>query len=213
MSEVPLLDDLREWRAWIERRKGQRDQAVESLAQAEGRVAALKAEALDLEEAQRILQLVAVQTQATLEFHISELGDLALSAVFDDPYRLILEFVDRRGRSETDIRFQRGDDEDSRIQPLTAAGGGAVDVAAFALRGAVLTLGRPEPMRLLALDEPFRFVSVDLLDRASALLAELAEGFGFQFVAVSHVRTLIEAADRKFVVSAGETGSVVTTEE
>jgi len=76
-------------------------------------------------------------------------------------------------------------------------GGGAVDVAAFALRMAFIAIrgGRP----ILVLDEPFKFVSVDLQNKCSDMIKELSRKLSIQVIMVSHLPEIISGADRIFL--------------
>ena len=142
-----------------------------------------------------MIRQVAIETQQQLQFHISDITSLALEAVFDDPYELTAEFVQRRNKTECDLYFIR---DGSRVDPLSASGGGAVDVAAFALRVASWTMSRPRPRATIILDEPLRFLSVDLQPRASQMIKELSTRLEIQFIIVTHENTLTDQADRVF---------------
>jgi len=85
----------------------------------------------NMEEALLIAQEVAQQTQEELEFQVSALVTNALASIFPDPYEFKVEFEIKRGKTEAAMFFTRGGEE---IDPLTASGGGVVDIAAFALR-------------------------------------------------------------------------------
>src|SRR6185503_13063551 len=82
------------------------------------------------QDAQEILQLLAQAVQQQAHTKISGVVSSCLSAVFDDPYEFRVQFDRKRGRTEASLRFVRGGLE---VDPLTASGGGVVDVAAFAL--------------------------------------------------------------------------------
>jgi ABC-type uncharacterized transport system YnjBCD ATPase subunit len=144
------------------------------------------------------VRTVGLATQQELQFHISDITSLALEAVFDDPYELKVEFVERRNKTECDLKFVRGDME---IDPMTASGVGAVDVASFALRIASWSMMRPRTRPTIILDEPFRFLSENYQDKASQMLKELSEKLGLQFIIVTHEQTLSSYADRTFEVS------------
>ena len=83
------------------------------------------------QDAQETLQHLAQAVQQQAHQKISEVVSFCLSAVFDDPYQFHIVFERKRGRTEAHLRFQR---RGLDLDPLTASGGGAVDVAAFALR-------------------------------------------------------------------------------
>ena len=159
------------------------------------------------ERAVKVIQTVAEQTQAQLQYKISELVTLALSAVFDDPYEFKAEFVQRRNKTECDLWFVR---RGNKVKPINASGGGAVDVAAFALRLSLWTMQKPRTRALMILDEPFKNISADLQYKASAMLRELSEKLGMQFLIVTHNEILTEAADKVFRVTMRKDISKVT---
>lgn len=129
----------------------------------------------------------ALAVQRVVHQKISQLVTRCLAYVFDDPYTFEIRFVEKRGTTEAQIVFTR---DGVDCDPLTASGGGVVDVAAFGLRLACLMLTRPAPRRLLVLDEPFRFVSVEYRWRVTQLLRSLCEEFGIQIVMVTHMDEL-----------------------
>jgi DNA repair exonuclease SbcCD ATPase subunit len=141
---------------------------------------------------------VALKTQKQLSYHISEITSLALNTIFPEPYALEADFVQRRNKTECDLFFVRNDE---RIDPLSASGGGTVDVAAFALRVASWSMQRPRSRNTLILDEPFKHLSTNLLPLAGEMLKQISEKLQLQIIMVSHCTELIEAADRTFQVS------------
>lgn len=163
------------------------------------------------EEARQIIQHVASETQRQLEYHVSELVTLALSAVFPDPYKLRLKFELKRGQSEAHLCFER----DGMVleDPTTESGGGVVDVAAFALRASLWSLAHPRSRATIVLDEPLRFLSRDLQLKASAMIKELSDKLKLQFIVVTHEPNLLQAADRVFEVEMKNGVSTVTVGE
>lgn len=159
------------------------------------------------EQAREIIREVGLLTQQTLQVHISDITTLALDAVFDDPYELVVEFVQRRNKTECDLYFER---DSMRADPLSASGGGAVDVAAFALRIAAWSMQTPRTRNTIILDEPMRFLSVDLQERASQMIKELSDRLGLQFIIITHEETLAQYADKTFEVRLRKGVSKVT---
>jgi DNA repair exonuclease SbcCD ATPase subunit len=189
---------INKYRTELERRKGQRDK-TEELLQAQRRKLRLFNRQLKLtEEARVVIQTVARATQKELEFHISDIASLALGAIFDEPYELILDFVIRRGKTEADILFTKGG---GRVSPLDASGGGAVDIAAYALRVALWSLARNRYRNTIMLDEPYKHLSTDLQARAGQVLHDISHKLNLQTIMVSHVPDLIEAADKVFKIT------------
>lgn len=153
------------------------DARLEELDDAEDRLAALTV----VREATRTL---AREVQSNVHKRVALLVTRCLQSVFlDDAYEFVITFVEKRGKTEAECKFVRGGLE---VDPLTASGGGVVDVAAFALRIVALTLAMPSPRKTLILDEPFRFVSKDYRDSVRALVQALSEELGVQFIIVTH---------------------------
>lgn len=134
-------------------------------------------------EAQHLIQAVAQSVQRRAHKKIASIVSHCLEAVFQEPYKFEIVFERKRGRTEARLIFKRGELE---VDPLTASGGGVVDIAAFALRLACLTLSQPRGRRLLVLDEPFRFVSAEYRPRVVDLLEALSTDLDVQFILVTH---------------------------
>lgn len=146
-------------------------------------LAKVRGELLDCSEAQKVAQLVAQTVQQQAHERISAIVTRCLAAVFDEPYRFQIHFEQKRGRTEARLTFERKGVE---FDPMSATGGGVVDVAAFALRLAALMLSRPALRRVLILDEPFKAVSEKYRERVCAMLERLSEEMSVQIIMVTH---------------------------
>ena len=198
--------NLKEIRTQIERSKGQREEVENRIDELQSTINTVEKESVFSEKAQAIIQKVAQETQQQLEYHISDIVSLALDTIFEDPYQFTVEFVVRRNKTECELVFKR---DGERISPLSASGGGVVDVASFALRIALWTLQNPKSRNTLILDEPFKFLSKDLLPRACDLLQELRDRLSLQFIIVTHLDELALCADKTFEVRLKKGVSVI----
>jgi DNA repair exonuclease SbcCD ATPase subunit len=151
-----------------------------------------------IEQALEIVKLVGLKTQQNLQFHISDISTMALDSVFDRSYLLSAEFVERRGRTECDLLLKT---EDMELDPLSASGGGVVDVVSFALRVAAYSLQRPKVRPVLLLDEPFTHLSAQLFPKACNLLKQISEELGIQLIIITHEEALMDCADKVFQIS------------
>jgi len=192
MKEIQLL------RNQLEQQKGQKVQIERSLNSLREELRNSKRGLHKHEKAREIIRIVGLTTQQSLQFHISDITSLALEAVFPNPYELKVEFIQRRNKTECDLYFVR---DDNKIDPLTASGVGAVDVAAFALRIASWSMAQPHSRNVIILDEPFRFLSENYQEKASQMVKEISEKLGIQFIIVTHEPILTNYADRTFDVS------------
>jgi len=200
----------KELRNKIEQEKGQRTVLESRAEELTEEIRETKRSIRQHEEAREIIRQVGLKTQEQLQYHISDITSLALEAVFEEPYELRAEFNQRRNKTECDLLFVR---DGMRVDPLSASGGGAVDVAAFALRIAAWSMGTPRKRNVILLDEPLRFLSVDKQERASMMIKELSDRLGLQFIIITHETTLTEYADRTFTVSLKKGVSHVRTKE
>lgn len=148
-------------------------------------------------EAQKIVQEVAQAVQQKVHQQIASVVSKCLKTVFgDSAYDFRIDFVQSRGKTEAHLLFVRDGKE---VDPLTASGGGVVDVTSFSLRLACLVLARPRRRLFLGLDESFKHLSEEYRPRIRELLEKLSEDFGIQFLLITHFRDL-------------EVGKVVTLE-
>ena len=148
----------------------------------------------NIRQAQEITQEVAQDVQQEAHRKIAGVVSRCLTAVFDEPYDFQIYFERKRGRTDARLVFER---DGIAVDPMTASGGGVIDVASFALRLSCLCLSQPRLSKVLILDEPFKFLSKDYRDKVRLLLEMLAEDMGVQFIMVTHIQEL-------------ETGTVIT---
>ena len=155
------------------------------------------------EKAREIIHIVGIKTQEQLQYHISDITTLALDAVFPDPYKLKVKFIQRRNKTECDLIFVR---DDMEIDPMEESGLGAVDVAAFTLRIASWSMERPRTHNTIILDEPFKHLKGEVANkRVLDMINEISKRLGIQIIMISDERIpredIITAADRAFEVS------------
>jgi len=180
----------------IEQAKGKRNLLNEKLKKSTEEKTYLEQYKIDLETAQVFLQKVAQDTQVQLRFHIKDIVQLSLDAIFPGEFEFDIEFEIKRGKTEARLVFKV---EGEEINPIDADGGGAVDIAAMALRVSVWALGKTRPT--ICLDEPFHFFDNTLQQAGAEILKELSEQLGIQFLIVTHRPEIAEIADKSFMVS------------
>jgi len=157
---------------------------------------AITQDVVDAEEAQAFITRIAQDTQGQLKVHIEDIVSMAIATILDDPYTFELDFVNRNNRIECDLWFNRNG---SRINPIDASGGGAVDIASFASRIALWSLGTTD--NVLVFDEPFRFVSREYQPLLGELLSKLSTQLNLQIIQVTHNPSLVENSDTVITVS------------
>jgi len=189
---------IKDIRTRVDRLRGEQAKVSQIIQTLREEIRDLRRQVIYHEQASAIIREVGLRTQQELQVHIGDITSLALEAVFDDPYTLVAEFVERRNKNECDLYFVR---DEQRIKPTDASGGGTIDIAAFALRIASWSMQRPRSRNTIILDEPMRFVSAAYQERASQMIKEISERMGLQFIIVTHNPVLASYADRTFEVT------------
>jgi len=172
-----------------------RENYIEQLGDEERKLRQSKQQLKRATEALQLIQKAAQETQQQLEYHISNIVTLALTTVFDESYGFIARFIIRRNSTECDLLLTKDGQE---MSPMDAVGGGVIDIISFALRIAYWSMKPNRPVFIL--DEPFRFLSVDLQERASEMIKTISSELGLQIIMVSHLPNIIGSADKIFNV-------------
>ena len=172
-----------DWKSKVETVVAERNRLTQKLAEEREEAAKALKRRQNVEEAQTLLQAVAVIVQQSAHGQIAGVVSRCLEAVFDDPYEFRVEFVERRGKTEAVMQLVRNGES---VDPMAAAGGGVVDLTAFAARLAKLVLSKPSRRRLLVLDEPWKHLSSEYRPRVRELIGVLAKEMNVQFIIVTH---------------------------
>ena len=183
------------YRAKLDKIKAQRELLAKQLTNKQELLGTTKQEIIDVEEATVFIQEVAMATQGLLKVQIEDVVSLALESILDDPYTFELEFVRSGSKTECNLWFVR---DGQRVNPVDDTGGGAVDIAAFAIRVALRSIGATD--NVLVFDEPFRFVSANYRDRVAELVQKLSSRLGLQIIMVTHEPSLVQHSDNVITV-------------
>jgi len=192
--------NLQSFRTSLEQKKGQKTEIESNIKQSKLLIREKQRDLRRHEQAREIIREVGLKTQQQLEFHISEITSLAMEAVFDNPYKLIVEFVQRRNKTECDLFFERFGNQ---IDPISSSGGGAVDVAAFALRIASWSMQSPKSRNTIVLDEPFKHLrGKSENERVLQMIKEISLKLGIQIIMIGDEKvskdTILSIADKVF---------------
>lgn len=175
-------NNLAEYRKTADRALGDYRHARRSARDEAENLEQLKAHAAAALEAQKILQGVAQAVQTKAHDQIAKVVTRCIRTCGWN-YDFKIEFERKRGRTEARMVFLKNGHE---VDPISGAGAGVVDVAAFALRIAGILLAVPRRRRLEIADEPFKNVNGKHHQQAVINLVEtLAKELKFQFVFAS----------------------------
>lgn len=150
----------------------------------------------ELKKCRAILQASALKIHTEVKNYLDNVVSLALRTVFDDPYKFETIFETKRNETECRLVFTRGDLE---LDPLDECGHGAADVAAFALRAAILKLIGNRPV--IFSDEPFRNVSPDRMPYVVDMIETVNKKLGLQIIMITNRSELIKHGKWDKVIS------------
>jgi DNA repair exonuclease SbcCD ATPase subunit len=152
-----------------------------------------------LEQTLFIFQEVATMVQDKMVYHISEVSNLALDAIFENPYKLSIYFEIKRNQSECYILFSKGE-EKKEIDPLNASGGGVVDIVSYSLRVSLWSIKSGSLIPVIMFDEPLKNLSENYQNQAGQILREVCKKLGLQIIMVTHIGNYIGFADNQIKI-------------
>ena len=185
--------------------KGKQDAAAKRKTEVTEKINLLLGTQTALGNLQIKLQALAQNTQNKLQQRIVDIVQSCLDVVFPDEYKFVFEFVQKRGKTEIDMYLEK---DGSRFNPMDSNGGGIVDVIAFALRVACLTIAGTE--KILLLDEPFPHIRGVARERLGDVVSGLSKKLGMQVIMVGDVVGTGIKADAEFRVTKNNGVSTVT---
>lgn len=187
--------ELNDLKNLYERKVGKKEQVETDIVTLQTNIKANRKKVKNLEKAHEIVKLIGGETQQQLQFHISDITSLALESVFENPYKLVMDFVERRGKIECDLLFERND---NLVKPKDSTGFGSMDIASLALRVAAWSMQTPRTRPTILIDEPFKNLSKRFHAPASEMIKELSDKLGIQFILTTHITAIADYADKTF---------------
>lgn len=173
------------WQKKAARLLAAHQRADEILQAARMKAAEADAEKEAAREATAITAASAQEIQHKVHQRIAGIASRCLAAIFGDgAYELKCSFDVKRNKTEASFILCR--DGIELENPQDAAGGGVVDVVAFALRCANIRFRRIPLRPLLVLDEPFKWLSKEHRPAVRQMIEEMSEELGIQFIIVTH---------------------------
>ena len=181
LNDDSMRSELRSLRQWVESAKIKQGILRDSLMLDRADLKILKKESIAIEEARAIMVEVTELLHVEVQSKLTRIVNQLFEAVFDYPYRLVIEFETKANRQEAILLLER---DGKRVDPMTSVSGGVLDVAAFGLRLAVVLMRGGS--KTLVFDEPFRFLSRDRRELLAEVLEQLSSKHGVQIIMVTH---------------------------
>lgn len=146
-------------------------------------------------ESLSILKTVGAVHQQDAVTTVESLVCMALKDVFgEEAYSFKMKIEETKRSMTVDFVFLRDGKE---YEPLECCGYGQVDVAAFALRIAMMRLS-PD-CHLVLFDEPFKNVSEEYREKTAKLVMKISEALNLQFVIATHMKEFLRYGHKCFM--------------
>ena len=205
-----MVNDIVKIRKVLNTKKAERDLISKQIKANETMMSSMVNRLEKLEEARKIIQQVAVDTENNLVFHIDSIVSMALSSVFGPELSFSCSFEQERNKTVCYLQFK--DQEGNLCKPVDSDGCGALDVASFALRAAFWSLS---PTRsTLILDEPFSSLDRGTVHLAAEMIETISNKLELQIIMITHIPEFKAIADRIFqVVKKGNISTIIVEDK
>jgi hypothetical protein len=156
-------------------------------------------------------------SQFKISEHIESLVTMVLLAVYERPFKFLVDFNIKRNKSECSLllyeglELKREEMIEKSFVPKDEEGGGILDVISFALRVVFWSIRNPKNRNIFILDEPFRFLG-DLIEKAGDMVKEISSKLDIQLIITTHDNRLKEIGDRSWQVIRNGEYSIVKQE-
>lgn len=141
-----------------------------------------------------LLTLVQKATKEKIKEGFENIVTYALRYIYNDDYAFELEFGRRGNLQEIDFNVKTPDFKEA-FDPKDTSGGGVLDILSLALRIALLELAKPKIEGFVILDEPFKHLSKDYLQRSGEFLKAINKRINRQIIMVTHKEEMLTNAD------------------
>lgn len=183
--------------------KGKCEILTEQINTSENKLNKLKEDKETYTKAVELLTIVQKTTSAKIKAGLENIVTYALRYVFNSDYGFQLEFSKRGNLSEVKFNVKTTNCK-TYSDPLLSEGGGILDILSLALRIAILELYKPKIEGFVALDEPFKQVSVEYLDNCRKFIKAINQRINRQIIIVTHKEELITNAEHLIKITKEE---------
>jgi DNA repair exonuclease SbcCD ATPase subunit len=152
------------------------------------------------QEALQFLEDVANSRRSALKAQIEAVVTEALQIVYGPELKVELTYDVKAGRSYVDVQIVKSTPAGDVKRTMEGIGGGVSDTVSVPLRLLVL-LASKQTDRVCLLDEAYKHVDLERVERAAEFVAEIARRLGIQVVMCSHHEAMLDAADTVYSVS------------
>jgi len=197
MSIIEELEERISRQQYVNRRI---EELEEEIAEEQGKLDVIK-------NARHIVKVVVALTQNRFKEDVEALMTSAIRGVFGR-FKFTMDWNTTATKSDLNFEIHDGNDVLNLEDDL---GCSILDIISIASRPVFHRYQKEQTRKVIFLDEPAKWVGRgEYLDRTCALLHQISENKGYQFIIITHEKKFVHIADKAFHVSYDGERSAVT---
>jgi DNA repair exonuclease SbcCD ATPase subunit len=147
-----------------------------------------------IKEALKFLEVLANSRRSNMKSQIEKVVSEALTLIYGNEYSIELVYDTKNNRSNMEIELVRNSPVGIVRRKMEGFGGGVSDTISVPLRLLVLLASRKTD-KVCILDECYKHVSPDLIDRVAEFINQVSHNLGLQIIMCSHHEIMKDVAD------------------
>ena len=200
MDIQPVEQALKQRRTSLDRLQAENDVAAKQVLQFQTKMGELSKLLGIGQEALQVLEDIANSRRGKMKEQVEAIVTEALQLVYGPDVRVELVYDVKSGRSHVDIQFVKMTPAGEVKRTMEGIGGGVSDTISVPLRLLVLLSSR-QTDRVCLLDEAYKHVDLERVERVAEFIKEIAGRLGIQVIMASHHEAMQDAADVVYAVS------------
>jgi len=144
----------------------------------------------------QIIEGIALEKRNGIKQGIENIVSESLKTLYGEDYSFEMTYTEKASRSCLEMRVLRQTEAGVVKRQMDGFGGGVSDSISVPLR--MMVLKGSDTGDILILDEAFKHVDGEMIDRVGEFLKIISEKLGIQIILVTHHERLLEYADRGF---------------
>lgn len=158
-----------------------------------------------VKDALKIIEGIALEKRNGIKTGIEMIVTESLRSLYGPEYSFDMSYTEKANRSCLEMRVLKQTEMGTVRRQMDGFGGGVSDSISVPLR--LMVLKGSDTGDILILDEAFKHVDGDMVEKVGIFLKTIKEKLGTQIIMVTHHKGLLQYADKGFELK-NENGSV-----
>lgn len=147
----------------------------------------------------KIIEGLALEKRNGIKSGIENVVTSALKMLYGEEYSFNMTYSEKNNRSCLDVKVFRVTPDGIVKRDISGIGGGVSDCISIPLR--MMVLKGSNAGDILFLDEAFKHIDKDMVDKVGEFLKTISEKLDMQIIMSSHHQGILNAADKGFYLT------------